>query len=69
VGNLLTGFQRFRLSHGPSGFKCLGWLAGSQILTQVFPPEVGNAKMRTPMVKKLGNTESQSRAHSDKNVI
>jgi len=43
--------------------------AGSQILTQAFPPEVGNAKMCTCMVKKLGNTKSQSIAHCDKNVI
>lgn len=43
--------------------------AGSEILTQAFPPEVGTAKMCTRMVKKLENTKSQSIANSDKNVI
>jgi hypothetical protein len=43
--------------------------AGSRILTQGFPPEVGTAKMCTRMIRILGNTQSQFIAHSDKNVM
>jgi hypothetical protein len=43
--------------------------AGSQILTLAFPRDAGTAKMCTRMVKILGNTKSQSIAHSDKNVM